>query len=44
MLKFAAFNFAAAMLPGNVLAPFNLLAGMFCVFTAGVDAVIEFKK
>lgn len=44
MLKFAALNFVIAMLPGNVLAPLNILAGFICVFAAGVVAAIEFKQ
>lgn len=43
MKFFAMMNFAAAMLQGNLFAPLNLVAGMFFVFCAGVNTVIEFK-
>lgn len=34
MLKFAALNFIVAMVPGNVLAPLNILLGFVCLNVA----------
>lgn len=33
MLKFAVINFTAAMLPGNILAPLNILFGTLCLLS-----------